>query len=119
MLSKEVSFELAKLLKEKRFDRPTESMYASNGILTDSVYDFDDWCFAPTIDEVKWWLYEKHDIWIVVNIAIDDMWYFELYNLKDKRNAQIIINDENITDFYKSPTEAYEFSIKYILTKLI
>jgi hypothetical protein len=61
------------------------------------------------------WLRVNHGIWVSVNIAMDDKWYFELYNLKDKRNAEIIIEDENITDFHNSPKEAYSAAFDYIL----
>jgi hypothetical protein len=64
--------------------------------------------------QVVEWLLEKHGIWICVNIAIDDTWYFEMYNLKDKRNAEIIIEDENITYFHKTPQEAYSAAFDYI-----
>lgn len=70
------------------------------------------------IMQVLMWLYEKHEIWIVVNTAIDNTWYFELYNLKDKRNAEIVVFND-ISDNHNSPTEAYEAAIKYCLTELI
>jgi hypothetical protein len=50
---------------------------------------------------------------------MDDKWYFELYNLKDKRNAEIIIEDENVTDFHNSPQEAYSVAFDDILNNLI
>jgi hypothetical protein len=75
-------------------------------------------CSAPTIAEVVMWLYEKYDIWTVVNISIDGTWYFELFNLKDKRNAEIEIPYE-IAGYHNSPTEAYEAAIEYTLENLI
>jgi hypothetical protein len=65
------------------------------------------------------WLRVNHGIWVSVNIAMDNKWYFELYNLKDKRNAEIIIEGENVTDFYNSPQEAYSVAFDDILNNLI
>jgi hypothetical protein len=69
---------------------------------------------APEQHVVIEWLRINHGIWVSVNIAMDDKWYFELYNLKDKRNAEIIIEDENVTDFHNSPKEAYSAAFDYI-----
>jgi hypothetical protein len=69
---------------------------------------------APEQWQVVEWLRINHGIWVSVNIAMDDKWYFELYNLKDKRNAEIIIEDENVTDFHNSPQEAYSAAFDYI-----
>jgi hypothetical protein len=64
--------------------------------------------------QVVEWLRINHGIWVSVNIAMDDKWYFELYNLKVKRNAEIIIEDENVTDFHNSTKEAYSAAFDYI-----
>jgi len=89
--------------------------------LKDCDYSGKHWfmCSAPEQWVVVEWLRVNHDIWVSVNIAIDDKWYFELYNLKDKRNAEIIIEDENVTDFYNSPQEACSAAFDYILKNLI
>ena len=65
------------------------------------------------------WLRVNHGIWVSVNIAMDDKWYFELYNLKDKRNAEIIIEEEDFTDFHNSTKEAYSAAFDDILNNLI
>ena len=75
-------------------------------------------CAAPEISLVVKWLYLKHNIWIVVNINIQSSWYFELYNLKDKRNSQIDIKEFE-EETYTTPEQAYLEAIKYTLTKLI
>jgi hypothetical protein len=51
-------------------------------------------------------------------VSIDGTWYFELFNLKDKRNAEIEIPYE-ITGYHNSPEEAYEAAIEYTLENLI
>jgi hypothetical protein len=70
---------------------------------------------APTIAEVVMWLYEKHGIWTVVNVNIMGSWYFEHFDLKEKRNAEFKPTDTH----YNSPTEAYEAAIEYTLNNLI
>jgi len=89
-----VSLEIERLLIEKDIDMPV----------------------SPTIADVVMWLYKKHEIWIVVNISIQDMWYFELFNLKTKRNSEILTDDEY---WLNSPTEAYSEAILYTLKNLI
>ena len=138
-----VSFELAKLLKEKEFDENCSDYYTQTGNLNsdgwgDIIYeqgfgsgepdrmlrfnysDFNknqkETCFlCPTIAEVVMWLYEKHEIWTVVNVNIMGSWYFEHFDLKEKRNAQFKPTDTH----YDSPTEAYEAAIKYTLKNLL
>ena len=70
---------------------------------------------APTISEVVMWLYEEHGIWTVVNVNIMGSWYFEHFDLKEKRNAEFKPTDTH----YDSPTEAYEAAIKYTLKNLL
>ncbi len=96
-----VSFELAKLLKEKEFDENCSDYYTQTGNLNsdgwgDIIYeqgfgfpdrmlrfnysDFNknqkETCFlCPTIAEVVMWVYEKHEIWIGVE-ASDDFTMF-------------------------------------------
>jgi hypothetical protein len=74
---------------------------------------------APEQHQVVEWLRINHGIWVSVNIAMDDKWYFELYNLKDKRNAEIIIEGENVTDFHNSPQEAYSAAFDYLISQNI
>lgn len=122
-----VTFELAKLLKEKGFDSATNTHYWLEDELNPEVVysktprqgffkEYGGSLLAPTTSEVVMWLYEKHDIWVVVNVDIQNRWYFELFNLKDKRNAEILTDDEY---WFNSPTEAYEAAIEYTLNNLI
>lgn len=74
-----VSFELAKLLKEKGFDEPCIRFYNGKFICykisdddgieppyVDTSKDIGLCLNAPTIAEVITWLYEKHGIWIFI-----------------------------------------------------
>lgn len=98
-----VNFEIGKLLKDNKQNiSRSKLMYASNGKLTDAIYDFDDWCFAPTIAEVLMWFYEKHNIWIYVE-------------RNDNGEFQWFVNSDMGMLEYKTPTQAYSEAIRYIL----
>lgn len=129
-----VNFELAKLLKEKGYNKRTPMVWLfSLGEahlrkihlsleLNDAEYN------APTIAEVIMWIYEKHNIWIYsfnedcvektfgYNISLLDEEEKELYSFD--RVAKSIYSGVDGTRF-KSPTEAYEAAIQYCLNNLI
>lgn len=44
---------------------------------------------------------EKYGIWIVVSVTIEGFWYYELFDLRSKRNSEISVK-ENI---YNEPKE--------------
>lgn len=109
-----VSFELAKLLKEKGFDEVCQQWYSVEG----GLYYQDEFdnnrgfipvceCEAPTIAEVVMWLYEKHGIWIEVRKSYTDGF------------VAIIKSPRIELDKCSSPTEAYEAAIEYTLKNLI
>lgn len=117
-----VKFELAKLLKEKGFDKPTvayrqKSAVIGNETILPIVYvkqnkgfNWNDYSTEvpyysmPTIAEVCMWLYEKYGIWISPTCQYNQFfWRFDSYQ----------------TQYFNSPTEAYEAAIEYTLNKLI
>jgi hypothetical protein len=127
-MNKEVSFELAKLLKEKEYHencwqcyriiKATEDrlswwkigelnkpMYCTFSDKNDAYYGI---CSAPTIADVVMWIYEKYGIWIAVFRCKDFM--FDII-IKDT----VVHSELN----FNSPTEAYEAGIKYCLEKII
>jgi hypothetical protein len=66
-----VTFEIAKLLKEKGFDNESAHYYNEKGeMLFDTYFPSlqptkpDVYYDAPTLVDVVMWLYEKHGIWI-------------------------------------------------------
>ena len=122
-----VTYNQAFWLKEKGFDEPCRHLI--NGAYAPHHLNITELGYLQQNSEVlencytipeQWlvieWLRVNHGIWISVKIAIDDTWYFEMYNLKDKRNAEIFINNENITDFHKSPQDAYSAAFDYIIS---
>ena len=112
-MSTPVSLPIAKLLKEKGWDKPVDSRWFYDTEYFEyklSIKGATKWTPgeessypAPTVDEVKWWLYEKHRIWISV-YSIDDSTIF--------RHCFSNIN-------FNSPTEAYEAAIEYTLNNLL
>lgn len=128
-----VTFEIAKLLKDKGFNEISQKWYSVEG----GLYYQDEFdnnrgfipvceCEAPTIAEVVMWLYEKHGIWI--NVECDCyaiLWYSKLsvasennWNNIDLRH-EIISADKKFPNEHNSPTEAYEAAIEYTLNNLI
>lgn len=101
-----VSFEIAKLLKERGFDQKlTDIGYNVNG---EESFDYSIdringvGVASPTIAEVVMWLYEKHKFWTEVTTDINGKFCFPWLEGK-----------------YNSPTEAYSAAIEYTLKNLI
>lgn len=126
-----VKFEIAKLLKEKGFDRVysnsnfyTEGYpdnYPLNLFITKNDYTKEQYKMhyvAPTIAEVVMWLYDKYGIWIGVQpTSIVEKFQFRTYwNNKGVMNQHW---NNSMSKEFNSPTEAYETAIEYTLNKLI
>ena len=112
-----VSFELAKLLKDKGFDELTIYWHQrGDGIIgcVEGKRDFynrkgEVYTSAPTIAEVVMWLYENHEVWIAVHPNEpyeDDDWCFTIF-----KNFSL--------EGYDSPIEAYEAAISHALTNIV
>ena len=122
-----VSFEIAKLLKEKGFNEEVKPFY--NGLKNNELIISDiigtsnnlpDWYPAPTIAEVVMWLYEKHNIWIYVDSHEFGKWCYNYkFNRPHKLSSKITENGQFGLDDYNTPTEAYENAIKFVLENLI
>lgn len=138
-MSKYVSFEISKLLKEKDFNEPCDDYYTSKGMLNSDGYgdiifdqgfnsgepermlkfdysDFDkkqkeDYFLCPTISDVVDWLLEKYGIWISVDRHFD--------KFISKNNGVIIDFDGEKRNYFETPTEAYLSAIEYALKHLI
>lgn len=109
-----VSFEIAKLLKEKGFDLLWVGPENWN-----NQEDF--LCYAPTIAEVVMWLYEKHEMWVSVEASILLKFNYIISKKEATKLLTIPFTFEviNAGYDYKSPTEAYEVAILYTLNNLI
>lgn len=137
-----VTFELAKLLKEKGIiikplflKHETDYVEGYDWDIEDEedslkVREFqfeDNICshlyLAPTISEVVMWLYEKYGIWIVNNWQDGSKTFiYEIIDITSYENT-IKIQEQNYKDVgeaeYNSPAEAYSAAIEYTLNNLI
>jgi hypothetical protein len=125
-MNTQVSFELAKLLKERGFNEEVRDYHEEkDGTFYRSQYFRDKisinekhkgFVVVPTIAEVVMWLYEKHGIWIEVhrwtNQPVDDEIWEECFQAFTNGDAMDVAT-------FKSPTEAYEAAIRYCLEKII
>lgn len=155
MKDKLVSFDTAKLAKEKGFSIPTQKAYIEEELFVnfeesygerefyfnaDDFYENwnkKDWlfnkrgneCFGCKLDNRRWfeaysaptqsllqkYIREEFKLHIVINITIDDKWYFEIYNLNRKRNSEHPGYDNYLFDSFEEALETalYE-SLKLI-----
>ena len=135
-MNTQVTFELAKLLKEKGFKKPLSSensYWTANGHSVQHYKWFNpeeliDYIDALTIAEVVMWLYEKYGIWICVDWMkrikpYNSGFYCHLRGANKSLNQDnfIVINNtlDSGYEVFNIPTEAYEAAIEYTLNNLI
>jgi hypothetical protein len=117
-----VSFEIAKLLKEKGFDEPTTGTYY-NG--TFEHHNANRWnskfiipISAPTLQMVMKWLREVHGLFI--SIGNDDLDYnWQIFDIKNRtKDLDPTCLTESYAGYIKYE-QAAEAAIKYCLENLI
>ncbi len=120
-----VSFELAKLLKEKGFDKPCNISYdkqygnVCHTTRADKNSELISYVSAPTIAEVVMWLYEKYGIWISVSFRSTYTYYFTIVSvIKGEEDVFVFGDEKNILNNFNEPTEAYEAAIEYCLNNI-
>ena len=128
-----VSFETAKLLKEKGFDWDCKQVYdlvrpqsCADGKMYDNFPDenpnaYDELVSAPTLQMAMKWLRKKHNQNITVeaynNVArLKTIYYAEAQNLSEPAEKGFCVNACIFKDTYE---EACEAAIKYCLENLI
>ena len=129
-----VSFETAKLLKEKGFDEPCECFYdtehndisivngwmdTSNSLLEEREF----LCYsAPTLQMATKWLRENHNLYVTsVPNGIGEYVFYPWVYKKFEWGWNVLessLNGFQNTEF-SSPEEACEAAIKYCLENLI
>ena len=137
-----VSFETAKLLKEKGFDCECRAYYTNSVVIGEELhlsrnepYDYNNGIYpsysAPTLQVAMKWLRETHNIYIAVNITYSENpkifhpdYYVSISNTKTGetciKEMCTLVEDETLTPKgFNTPEEAYEASIKYCLENLI
>ena len=113
-----VSFEVAKLLKEKGFGELTCGFYYDNyteELIVSSPSNHNgsiNSIAAPSQAQAMKWLREEKEIAIEILMNGVGEWYCDLYNTKT-------LNHYTEMDYVKSYEEACEAAIKYCLTNLI
>lgn len=123
---KYVNLEIAKLLKEKEFNKDTYtmSMYDENGKAKDVLLlkEGEEPILRPTLQMVVDWLLEIHHYYIQVML---DSWayggrlgYYGLI-IKTDSNFDLMLQDVCDKVFYDKPEDVYNDAIKYILENLI
>ncbi len=119
-----VSFEIAKLLKEKGFNEVCEMFYCKphEGYLKNLKRD--EWwnsdlredmtCTCPTLQMAMKWLREVHFLFIVIDPLTSYKWWWSIWLMNDSSQKM----GESLCSFstYK---EACETAIKYCLENLI
>lgn len=125
-----VSFEIAKLLKEKGFDEPCECFYDTenndtsivNGWMDISNSELEEREFvcysAPTIQMAMKWLREEKDVQIEISIVGTDTWKSPTKWMYGFRCQTKDVIDRRNADF-SSYEEACEAAIKYCIESLI
>jgi hypothetical protein len=119
-----VSFEIAKLLKEKGFDEYC-GYYSSDGEYWGyCTYNHrgKDYISAPTLQMAMKWLRKVHHYYIQVML---DSWAYGSHSgyyvviQKTDSEFEIMLADKVDKVFYDEPEEACEAAIRYCLEKLI
>lgn len=121
-----VSFETAKLLKEKGFNEPCLKEYYNNGVLSDITIEakyntIANQISAPTIQGAIKWLRKVHNIHTVIKIVIrtygNTEYYYELYGTKN--GSLCVVCDIYKGESWDSSEKASDEAIKYCLENLI
>ena len=116
-----VSFETAKLLKEKGFDVPTERFYTENGRTLSGAYSY-NWnddegdCSRPSLWLAMKWLREVHKLYCDIRVGDGDF-VIDIISLKDGEFGCEAAEPESCV--YPTYEEAAEAAIKDCLENLI
>ena len=120
-----VSFEIAKLLKEKGFDECPLYCYDDCGLIwMMGGYDKTiEWHFpAPTLQMAMKWLRKEHNLHCTVDYDFALGWYCQITSLKETVEYDYEEMKHYHPDYnngFSSPEEAAETAIKYCLENLI
>ena len=116
-----VSFETAKLLKEKGFNKDTYSMYMydKNGEAKDVLLlkEGEEPVLRPTLQMAMKWLRDVHGIHIGILVTYQHLpRKYEVHIMRLKETNDIVLCPNDDFDTYE---EACEAAIKYCLENLI
>ena len=110
-----VSFETAKLLKDKGFSELTTKAYP---YFEDRDYKYDISC--PTLQMAMKWLREVHNIHIQIWILEEKGYWFDIEKILDAQYKHKSLYSTGLEEIYfETYEQAVEAAIKYCLEKLI
>ena len=120
-----VSFETAKLLKEKGFDERCFSFYWSDGSLDANSHDrktnlrnsTSSAPVAPTLQMAMKWLRKIHNIVCNIDIESRNFYYYSIYIIRSGTEAQYQLT--SLKPYFETYEETCEAAIKYCLENLI
>ena len=117
-----VSFEVAKLLKEKGFDIPCDYAYNNKaGYFEVDRSNFDEvYCFRHSLAMAMKWLREVHNTIIIINPSVllsDNLKW--IASIRTFNKEEYYLEDQGIVGKYNTYKEACEKAIKYYLENLI
>ena len=117
-----VSYEIAKLLKEKGFDGACDYAYSNKGnyFEIDRSNSDEIYCLRPTHQMAMKWLREVYKVVIVIDAYHADHWegYIDCFEISIYSHASTMIVPNEIAH-HTEYTEAVEAALKYVLEKLI
>lgn len=115
-----VSYEVAKLLKEKGFDYPFRKCYDPDGYLGDKegLSGYIE-CYAYTQQMAMQWLRIAHNLFITIDCVPNEGFYADIYDLSviDEYGSYKHISPTIAGG--KTPKEVIDATIKYICENLI
>ena len=133
-----VSFETAKLLKEKGFDEPTvfrygdypdndDLLFAPSGMAIVKNSETQPYFYsAPTLQMAMKWLREKHNKTIITGIKVTDpitgiidYYYNGIYYVPKNNGGALCFTSPTPENGYSTYEEDCEAAIKYCLENLI
>ena len=133
-----VSFETAKLLKEKGLDSECDYLYANGNIVRarggkcnwnkgETLFtDYKNECSAPTLQMAMKWLREKHNKIIIPRIRVTDpitgvidCYCIDIHYIPKNNGGALCFISPTPENGYSTYEEACESGIKYCLENLI
>lgn len=127
-----VSFETAKLLKEKGFDSECDYLYVNGNIVRaqggkcnwnkgETIFtDYKNECSAPTLQMVMKWLREVHNLFVFPFPQMNtNKFWVEIYQLSDNQEWISLYCESIDLKDYPFYEQACEAAIQYCLQNLI
>jgi hypothetical protein len=119
-----VSFETAKLLKEKGFDEGCRAHYGTAGSFSYEKYkveasecEMHNAILAPTLQMAMKWLREVHNIVCNIDIESRNFYYYSIFIIRSSIEAQYQLTSQK--PYFETYEQACKAAIKYCLENLI